>query len=45
MPRLNGFGFLYVGIVGVYQRFALNFADLEDLLAERGVAVNRETIR
>lgn len=28
-----------------YHRFALSFGDIEDLLAERGVAVPHETIR
>ena len=31
--------------VWVYHRFALSTADVEDLLAERGVMVSRETIR
>jgi putative transposase len=31
--------------VWAYHRFALSTADVEDLLAERGVIVNRETIR
>lgn len=29
----------------IYHRFALSTADVEDLLAERGVIVSRETIR
>jgi transposase-like protein len=31
--------------VWVHHRFALSTADVEDLLAERGVIVSRETIR
>ncbi len=31
--------------VWAYHRFSLNTADVEDLLAERGVIVNRETLR
>jgi transposase-like protein len=31
--------------VWAYHRFALSSADVEDLLAERGVIVSRETIR
>ncbi len=31
--------------VWAYHRFALSTADVEDLLAERGVIVSRETVR
>jgi len=48
MPRLKGFRFpreVIAYAVWVYHRFALSTADVEDLLAERGVTVSRETIR
>ena len=48
MPRLKGFRFpreVVAYAVWVYHRFALSTADVEDLLAERGVFVSRETIR
>ena len=48
MPRLKDFRFPREVIsyaVWTYHRFALSTADVEDLLAERGVAVSRETIR
>jgi len=48
MPRLKGFRFpreIVAYAVWVYHRFALSTADVEDLLAERGVIVSRETIR
>ncbi|MEM6889626.1 MAG: IS6 family transposase [Pseudomonadota bacterium] len=48
MPRLKGFRFpraIIAYAVWVYHRFALSTADVEDLLAERGVTVSRETIR
>lgn len=48
MPRLKGFRFpreIIAYAVWVYHRFALSAADVEDLLAERGVMVSRETIR
>ncbi len=48
MPRLKGFRFpREIGsyAVWVYHRSALSTADVEDLLAERGVLVTRETIR
>ncbi|MEM6886970.1 MAG: IS6 family transposase [Pseudomonadota bacterium] len=48
MPRLKGFRFpreIIACAVWVYHRFALSAADVEDLLAERGVMVSRETIR
>ena len=48
MPRLKGFRFpreIVAYAVWAYHRFALSTADVEDLLAERGVIVSRETIR
>lgn len=48
MPRLKGFRHpreIIAYAVWVYHRFALSTADVEDLLAERGVIVSRETIR
>ena len=48
MPRLKGFRFPRAIIsyaVWAYYRFALSTADVEDLLAERGVSVSRETVR
>ncbi len=48
MPRLKGFRFpreVIAYAVWVYHRFTLSTADVEDLLAERGVMVSRETIR
>ncbi len=48
MPRLKGFRFpreIIGYAVWAYHRFALSTADVEDLLAERGVIVSRETIR
>ena len=48
MPRLKGFRFPREVIsyaVWAYHRFALSTADVEDLLAERGVIVSRETVR
>jgi len=48
MPRLKGFRYLREIIaypVWAYHRFALSTADVEDLLASRGVVVSRETIR
>lgn len=48
MPRLKGFRFprkVVAYAVWAYHRFALSTADVEDLLAERGVIVSRETIR
>ena len=47
-PRLKGFRFpreIIAYVVWAYQRFALSTADVEDLLAERGVIVSRETVR
>lgn len=48
MPRLKGFRFprdiiAYAG--WAYHRFSLSTADVEDLLAERGLMFSRETIR
>lgn len=48
MPRLKGFRCpreVVAYAVWAYHRFALSTADVEDLLAERGVIVGRETIR
>ena len=48
MPRLKGFRHpreVIAYAVWAYHRFALSTADVEDLLAERGVMVSRETIR
>ena len=47
-PRLKAFRFpreIAAYAVWAYHRFALSTADLEDLLAERGVIVSRETVR
>ena len=46
--RLKGFRFpreVIAYAVWAYHRFALSTADVEDLLAERGVIVSRETVR
>ena len=46
MPRLKGYRFprdVIAYAVWAYHRFALSTADVEDLLAERGVIVSRET--
>ena len=48
MPRLKGFRYpreVIAYAVWAYHRFALSTADVENLLAERGVIVSRETIR
>ena len=48
MPPLKGFRFpreIIAYAVWAYHRFALSTADVEDLLAERGVIVSREAIR
>ena len=48
MPRLKGFRYLreiLAYAVWAYHRFALSTADVEDLLADRGVIVSREAIR
>ncbi len=48
LPRLKGFRYPRAVIayaVWAYYRFALRTADVEDLLAERGVIVSREAIR
>ena len=48
MRRLKGFRFpreIISYVVWAYHRFALSTADVEDLLAERGVMVSRETVR
>lgn len=47
MPRLKGYRFpreIVAYAVWTYHRFALSTADVEDLLAERGVIVSRETV-
>ena len=48
LPRLKGFRFpreIISYAVWAYHRFALSTADVEDLLAERGVIVSREAVR
>jgi putative transposase len=48
LPRLKGFRFpreIISYAVWAYHRFTLSTADVEDLLAERGVVVSRESIR
>lgn len=48
MPRLKGFRFppaIIAYAVWAYYCFSLSTADVENLLAERGVTVSRETIR
>jgi putative transposase len=48
MPRVKGFRFsreVVAYAVWAYHRFALSTADIEDLLAKRGVIVSREAIR
>lgn len=48
LPRLKGFRFpreIASYAVWAYHRFALSTADVEDLLAERGVIVTRKAIR
>lgn len=48
MPRLKGYRSpreIVAYAVWTYNRFALSTADVEDLLAERGVMVSRETVR
>ena len=48
LPRLKGFRFpreIIAYTVWAYHRFAMSAADVEDLLAERGVMVSRETVR
>jgi putative transposase len=48
MPRLKGYRFpraIIAYAVWAYHRFALSKADAQDLLAERGGGVSRETIR
>ena len=48
MPRLKGFRLPREVIsyaVWAYHRFALNTAEVEDLLAARGVLVSREAVR
>jgi putative transposase len=48
LPRLKGFRFpreIIAYAVWAYHRFTLSTADVEDLLAERGVIVSREAVR
>ena len=48
MPRLKGFRYpreIIACVVWALHRFALSPADVEDLLAERGVIVSREAVR
>jgi len=48
MPRLKGLRYpreIIAYAMWAYHRFALSTADVEDLLAERGVIVSREAIR
>ena len=48
MPRLKGFRFpreIITYDVWADHRFALSTVDVEDLLAERGVIVSRESVR
>jgi putative transposase len=47
-PRLKGSCYpreIIAYAVWIYHRFAMSTADVEDLLAERGVVVSRETVR
>jgi putative transposase len=47
-PRLKGFRYpreIIAYAVWIYHRFALSTADVEDLLAEPGIFVSRETVR
>lgn len=48
LPALKGYRFPRLVVsyaVWVYFRFNMSFRDVEDLLAERGIAVSYETIR
>jgi putative transposase len=48
LPRLKGYRYpreIVAYAVWAYFRFAMSAADVEDLLAERGVVVSRETVR
>jgi len=48
LPRLKGFRFPHRIVsyaVWAYHRFKMSTADVEDLLAERGIIVSREAIR
>lgn len=48
MPRLKGYQFscaIVAYAVRAYHRFGLSAADVEDLLAERGIIVSRESSR
>lgn len=48
LPRLKGFRFprsIVAYAVWAYHRFKMSTADVEDLLAERGIIVSREAVR
>lgn len=48
LPRLKGFRYprkIIAYAVWAYHRLALSTADVEDLLAARGVIVSRETVK
>ena len=48
LPRLKGFRYpreMISYAVWAYYRFAMSTADVEDLLAERGLVVSREAVR
>ena len=47
LPRLKGFRYPreVIAYAVAYHRFALSTADVEDLLAERGVNISREAVR
>ena len=48
LPRLKGFRYprsIIAYTVWAYYRFSMSCADVEDLLAERGIFVSRETVR
>ena len=48
LPRIKGYRFPRAIIsyaVWAYHRFNLSTVDVEDLLAERGITVNREALR
>ncbi|MEL7133428.1 MAG: IS6 family transposase, partial [Pseudomonadota bacterium] len=48
MPRLKGYRFpreIMAYAVWAYHRFAMSCADVENLLAEHGITVSRETVR
>jgi putative transposase len=48
MTKISYFGYRFQIIhqaIWLYLRFTLGFRDVEDLLAERGIAVSYETVR